>query len=147
MVNSWQELAEVGYEAFVANPFRSGIDTSSGDESCDAELYYGATDNRIYGNSGGGHAEMNALELFLKNACMYNAGTFNNSFPITIFCEEKPSCYYCSAMMGLLGIAARTSATRKIKKRMGKAQWGGLSLPSRKFVSELIHQPIKYLMD
>ena len=94
-----------------------------------------------YGNSGAGHAEMNALEEFLKNACGYNAVTFGNSFPISIFCEEKPCCYYCSAMMGLLGIVPRTSQTRKNKKRMGKTQWGGLSLPSLQFVATLMNRP------
>jgi hypothetical protein len=147
MVNSWQQLAALGYGQFAANDFRAGIDMSSGEQNCDAELYYSAADTRIYGTTGSGHAEMNALEAFLKNACQYNAATFGNSFPISIFCEEKPCCYYCSAMMGLLGISARTSNTRKVGTRMGSTQWGGLSYTSLDFVAVLINQPRRYLND
>jgi hypothetical protein len=41
----------------------------------------------------------------------------------TVACTAKPCCYRCSIVLGLLGFAPRTAATRKAQSGMGSTQW------------------------
>lgn len=118
------DLLDDGYAAFDTDE----REFNDGEESCTATLT--ATDRanksvKYLGETGkgAGHAEIHALVQFLK-AISYSITAFDD-YNLTITCLSKPCCKRCSAVMGLLKIAA-TGGTYKSSKSMGSTSY---SLP------------------
>ncbi|MHB1056341.1 MAG: hypothetical protein ACYC0F_00480 [Rhodanobacter sp.] len=107
-----------GWDGFIAKEATKG----DGSQSCEAEIQ--ATNNTTnvtvtyYGNTKNlhGHAEIDGLYQFMK-AIGWNAAVWTQ-YTVTVTCEAKPCCKYCSAVLGNLGVFA-TDGTYKSTKSMG----------------------------
>ena len=124
------------WDDFEAAVFKTGVDKSSSSQDCAASLNVrvGSLIHTISGETGGGHAEMDALKQLII-LCGYDAVRFTTVLGrgVTVGCTEKPCCYRCSCMLGALGIVA-TSGTKKSSKSMGSTQWGSLGPDERAFI-------------
>ena len=112
-------------------------DKGDGKMDCKAILYYAkdVTDTsqgyiQIFGETGSGHAEMNALDEFIRTICGSKSATLSTycaAGALFIECTTKPCCCRCSAILGALSVRPSSSDTKKTKAPMGSTQWGGLS--------------------
>ena len=119
------DLLDDGYAAFGTTK----LEFNDGNESCKATLTSTHQKTRdvvkYTGETGkeAGHAEIHALLQFLK-AISFSVTAFDE-YNLTITCLSKPCCKRCSAVMGLLKIAA-SDGTYKSAKSMGSTSY---SLP------------------
>ena len=114
-------LLEDGYALF--NTLERTL--NDGNENCKAVLY--ATDTGPMTQEGydgatgqGTHAEMNALDRFLRHI-RYNHHILTN-YVLEIDCTSKSCCKNWSAVLGLFGVHPHL-ATYKVNKAMGSTQW------------------------
>jgi hypothetical protein len=106
-----------GYKAFAAS---ESEDTKSGTMTTTAILT--ADGSEYTGNSGKGHAEMDALNQMLV-ANGKNLAALLELDGKTVTCTAKPCCYRCSVVLGLLGFAPSSAETKKTASGMGSTQW------------------------
>jgi hypothetical protein len=109
-----------GYNAFNAT---ETDDTKSGTTTTAAVLTI--QDIPYAGKSGNGHAEMDALNDMLigKGGTAEDLEEIRTTAGKTVTCTTKPCCYRCSVVLGLLGFAPSSAATRKTSSGMGSTQW------------------------
>lgn len=89
--------------------------------------------------SGCGHAEMHALHQALTT----HRALFESASSRTLTCTEKPCCFQCSVILGLLDIDAG-EATNKSKKPMGSTEWGA-SAEVKAYVTEQTGVPFEQI--
>jgi hypothetical protein len=122
------------------NKFSAPRDDKSNDgaQECGAYLLYkdsaGTAQPPIRGETVAkeGHAEMNALNRFLRDQCGYDGSKLkefqtrngDKKDPVlAIDCTAKPCCVRCSIVLGALGFWA-TPGTSKTTRAMGSTNWG-----------------------
>jgi hypothetical protein len=106
-----------GYAAFNATEV---IPQAGGGNDTDVTLSVNGTD--YPGSSGTGvHAEMVALAAAL--AAVGSVTALKEIAGKTVDCTDKPVCYRCSIILGLLEFAPQTEHTQKTKSGMGQTQW------------------------
>lgn len=116
-VTANRDTLRAGYNAFNA---AEASDTKSGTTTTTAVLRIGEIP--YTGASGNGHAEMDALnDILIGNGDDLSAVRAHAAK--TVECTAKPCCYRCSVVLGLLGFAPYTAATRKTRSGMGSTQW------------------------
>jgi hypothetical protein len=117
------DLLDDGYKLFRAEE----QSFNDGNENCNAILYAHnhltfQDDDPYEGATGHGtHAEMHALDQFLRRAINYDHHQLRN-YLLEIECVTKPCCKNCSAVLGLLDVGTRPK-TYKVNKKMGSTQW------------------------
>ncbi len=138
------------WSEFEAPETESGGD---GAADCMATLHYDPA-RTIPGSTGTGHAEMVALDEFIKNVCRMDRGEMGKYFDrehkrdrkgkllvspakVRIECTAKPCCLRCSSVLGALKIGA-APGTFKTRRPMGSTQWGGLSPAVRGLICEYL---------
>jgi len=110
-------LWEQGFAAFATDE----RDFNDGAQDCGASLTVtgGVAAGTYHGMTGKdqGHAEIHALCQFL-NAIGWDTGAFAG-YALTVSCTAKPCCKFCSAVMGLFGIAAGEGTYKSQKTSRG----------------------------
>ena len=124
-----------------------------GAADCMATLYYHPA-GTIPGSTGTGHAEMVALDEFIRKICRMDPNEMRKYFDrehkrdrkgnllvspakVRIECTAKPCCLRCSSVLGALKIGAMPG-TFKTRRSMGSTQWGGLSPAVRGLICEYL---------
>lgn len=107
-----------GYENFGAE---ETPDTSSGENDTSVQLIVNGQTFSGFSKSTS-HAEIDALNKILtdKHWSLDELIAVQNK---TVKCEQKPCCYRCSIVLGLLGFQPVSNTTRKTASGMGQTQW------------------------
>jgi hypothetical protein len=128
-----------GYAAFNATEG----DKNDGSESCVATITANLGGPTAFSGSTGaqhGHAEMDALYKLLV-AVNWDPIAFAASNPV-VECDDKACCLGCSAVLGLLGVAARPNTQKSAAFSKGPAY--GLPPDVRDFIYRYVvaHNPL-----